>query len=304
MSFRYRLLGTIFLCAIAGPASSQGVPSAQAPVAGTPQGPASPPQVLAPSLTPASGPASRIAVAASQVVPVREVRPPLLMSPPNFPASASPGTLLTPQPAKAVAPVVPTKVKGPSAAQLEAHRQQEEEALLARLDKDLSQASQRLDRAGNRLDQGQKQLASVSGVLQQAMLELGNDARGLNPFVKVAQRYLGTPYVWGGVSGRGFDCSGFIIRVMRDLGYRALPHSAADQFRYGIPIPNPLLKPGDLVFFANTYKPGVSHVGIYLGRRKFIHAANSNDGTIVSSLDEAKWKQKYAGARRLVKVKA
>jgi cell wall-associated NlpC family hydrolase len=87
---------------------------------------------------------------------------------------------------------------------------------------------------------------------------------------------------------------------MRDLGYRSLPHSAAEQFNYGKPIAQALLKPGDLVFFANTYKPGISHVGIYLGRRRFIHAAGTGLGTIVSSLDTPKYQSKYAGGRRLV----
>jgi cell wall-associated NlpC family hydrolase len=174
--------------------------------------------------------------------------------------------------------------------------------LLARLDADLAQAQRRLDRAETRLSDGQRQLGTFTNVLQSAIIEAGDDARGLHPFVRVAQRYLGTPYVWGGESARGFDCSGFIMRVMRDLGYKALPHSAAEQFNYGTPIAKGLLKPGDIVFFANTYKPGVSHVGIYLGRGRFIHAANSQVGTIVSHLNEPKWVEKYAGARRLVRV--
>ncbi len=146
----------------------------------------------------------------------------------------------------------------------------------------------------------QRQLGVFTSVLRSAMADAGDDGSGLHPFVRVAQRYLGTPYVWGGESARGFDCSGFIMRVMRDLGYRALPHSAAEQFRYGTPIARGSLKPGDVVFFANTYKPGVSHVGIYLGRGRFIHAANSHVGTIISSLNEPKWVEHYAGARRLV----
>ena len=81
-----------------------------------------------------------------------------------------------------------------------------------------------------------------------------------------------------------------------------MPHSAAEQFKYGKPIAKPLLQPGDIVFFANTYKPGISHVGIYIGGGRFIHAANSQVGTIVSNLNEAKWVAKYAGARRLMKV--
>ncbi len=181
---------------------------------------------------------------------------------------------------------------------------EEQRRLLAELDADLGRAQQRLDRAETRLTQGQQQLGAFTGVLRSAMLDAGEDARGLHPFVRVAQRYMGTPYVWGGESARGFDCSGFIMRVMRDLGYSALPHSAAEQFHYGLPVAKGLLKPGDIVFFANTYKPGVSHVGIYLGRGRFIHAANSKVGTIVSNLNESKWVEHYAGARRLLAVKS
>ena len=175
-----------------------------------------------------------------------------------------------------------------------------ERLLLDQLEADLQRTQRDLSSAGADLNGVERQLASFTNTLRQAMLDAGPDASGLHPFVRVAQRYAGTPYVWGGESGRGFDCSGFIIRVMRDLGYRALPHSAAEQFNYGKPIAQALLKPGDLIFFANTYKPGISHVGIYLGHRRFIHAAGTGIGTIVSSLDSARFQAKYAGARRLI----
>jgi cell wall-associated NlpC family hydrolase len=178
-----------------------------------------------------------------------------------------------------------------------------DQLLLAQLERDLERSKRRLNVATNRLTEDQRQLASLSDVMRQAMLEAGPDASGLHPFVRVAQRYAGTPYVWGGESGRGFDCSGFIIRVMRDLGYQSLPHSAAEQFNYGMPVAEALLKPGDLVFFANTYKPGISHVGIFLGKRRFIHAAGTGTGTIVSSLDNPKYAAKFAGARRLNTVR-
>lgn len=157
-----------------------------------------------------------------------------------------------------------------------------------------------LGHAKGRLTRYQQQLGVFTSALSQAMEHGSDDGTVLNPFVRVARRYKGTPYVWGGESARGFDCSGFIMRVMRDLGYRALPHSAAEQFNYGMPVAREALKPGDIVFFANTYKRGVSHVGIYLGGRQFIHAANSRVGTIVSSIDEPKWIEHYAGARRLL----
>ena len=171
---------------------------------------------------------------------------------------------------------------------------------LAQLDAALQRADKNLSAANAALSEGQQQLTRFASTLRQAMLDAGPDAVGLHPFVKVAEKYAGTPYVWGGESRTGFDCSGMIIRVMRDLGYKALPHSAAEQFHYGKPIAQPLLKPGDLVFFANTYKAGISHVGIYLGKRRFIHAAGTGKGTIVSSLDTPKFQEKYAGARRLI----
>lgn len=176
---------------------------------------------------------------------------------------------------------------------------EQERVLLAQLDADLLQVEKRLDTTGSRLSAGQKELMSLTSTLRAVMSESGEDGAGLHPFVRVASRYAGTPYVWGGESRYGFDCSGLIIRVMRDLGYKALPHSAAEQFKYGTPIAQNLLKPGDIVFFANTYKPGISHVGIYIGKRRFIHAANTRQGTIVSSLDASPYREKYAGARRL-----
>ena len=197
------------------------------------------------------------------------------------------------------APAIPTTVGPKVLASREAMRQR---VLLARLESNLAAEEPRLNRAAARLSQSQRQLGAFTSVLRSAMLEAGDEGGGLHPFVRVAQRYVGTPYVWGGESARGFDCSGFIMRVMRDLGYKALPHSAAEQFRYGAPIARGLLKPGDIVFFANTYKPGISHVGIYLGRGRFIHAANSKVGTIISNLNESKWVAHYAGARRLIRA--
>jgi cell wall-associated NlpC family hydrolase len=72
----------------------------------------------------------------------------------------------------------------------------------------LRQTSSQLNRADADLSEGQKQLMKFGNTLRQAMMEAGPDAKGLHPFVKVSQRYAGTPYVWGGESARGFDCSG------------------------------------------------------------------------------------------------
>jgi len=174
---------------------------------------------------------------------------------------------------------------------------------LAALDAQLADAQNRLADASKQLGKGQSDLQQLSNTMRLAMRDAGPDAGGLHPFVRVASRYMGTPYVWGGESKYGFDCSGFIIRVMSDLGYKTLPHSAAEQFNYGVPVAKANLKPGDLVFFANTYKPGVSHVGIYVGRNRFIQAASTSKGTITSDIRDPYYASHYAGARRLAPVK-
>ncbi len=203
--------------------------------------------------------------------------------------------------AKAILPQVDSRNSNSRRTPANLSSRHKDRILLAQLEADLSRAQRGLDRADATLSRGQKQLMQMGSTLRNAMLEAGPDAKGLHPFVRVAMRYAGTPYVWGGESRQGFDCSGFIIVVMRDLGMRALPHSAAEQFNYGTPIAQPLLKPGDIVFFKNTYKQGISHVGIYLGNRRYIEAAGTGKGTIVSSLDSAHSRQHYAGARRLIR---
>jgi hypothetical protein len=114
--------------------------------------------------------------------------------------------------------------------------------------------------------------------------------------VRQALRQLGAPYRWSGIGKGGFDCSGLVLHVFAALGV-AVPHSSVAQYRAGIAVPPALLGPGDLVFF-RTYTHGPSHVGIYLGRRLFIHASFSR-GVIVSSLDEPYYRSRYLGARRL-----
>ena len=233
---------------------------------------------------------------ASLAVKPRPVPWPLLVSCPRVPGRGWHPVYLGP-------PARPHR-GAPARATFLAATTPDSKVLLAQLDADLQTREARLHTASLELDRSRHMLDAFTDTLRQAMMEAGPDATGLHPFVRVAQRYAGTPYVWGGESGRGFDCSGFIMVVMRDLGYRALPHSAAEQFTYGKPVAQALLKPGDIVFFKNTYKPGISHVGIYLGKRRFIHAAGTGIGTIVSSLDTPHFQQHYAGARRLIPARS
>ncbi|HEY1975542.1 MAG TPA: C40 family peptidase [Candidatus Baltobacteraceae bacterium] len=111
-----------------------------------------------------------------------------------------------------------------------------------------------------------------------------------------ALRFLGTPYVFGGDSASGFDCSAYVQHVFAMIGI-SLPRTADAQYDVGRPaVGGP--RPGDLVFF-QTYTYGPSHVGIYLGKGKFVHASSSH-GVMVSNLSESYWAARYLGAKRLI----
>ena len=117
--------------------------------------------------------------------------------------------------------------------------------------------------------------------------------------VREAMQYLGVRYVWGGGSNQGLDCSGFIYVVFSAFAPDLLRMASYDYFRMGIPVTQSELQPGDLVFFT-TYAPGASHVGIYVGDHRFLHASSSASAVAVSSLDEGYYTARYVGARRLV----
>ena len=108
---------------------------------------------------------------------------------------------------------------------------------------------------------------------------------------------VGSRYRYGGTSSRGVDCSGLMKVIYQKEGI-ALPHSARQQYRIGKPISSGKLAPGDLVFF-NT-RGSVSHVGMYIGNGKFLHAANPREGVRVDSLNSIYYNRRYIGARRIL----
>lgn len=116
--------------------------------------------------------------------------------------------------------------------------------------------------------------------------------------VATAQKYLGCPYVFGGATPAGFDCSGFTYYVLKTLGYSPA-RTPADQYSMGAPVSKGQLQPGDLVFFAGTAASGISHVGIYTGNGQFIHAPNSSSVVSYSDLTAGYWAEHYFGARRV-----
>ena len=112
-------------------------------------------------------------------------------------------------------------------------------------------------------------------------------------------QYLGYPYVWATHGPSSFDCSGFTYWVvLNTLGIDISPGtSAADQLRHAGQ--SQLASAGDLVFFQNTYTWGLSHVGIYIGNGKFIHAENESTGVVISDLSSQYYSSRWYGARRV-----
>ncbi|KIL43021.1 C40 family peptidase [Jeotgalibacillus campisalis] len=112
--------------------------------------------------------------------------------------------------------------------------------------------------------------------------------------VNIAMAQMGVPYVWGGSSPSGFDCSGFIYYVYKQAGVDISRTNAEGQHARSYEVSSPSV--GDLVFFENTYKSGISHVGVYIGNNQFIHA---NDGGVqITSLSNSYWNSKLESFKR------
>ena len=115
--------------------------------------------------------------------------------------------------------------------------------------------------------------------------------------VQASMRYQGVPYVFGGTSPNGFDCSGFTRYVFAQAGVY-LPRAADEQYEVGQFVSYSRLQAGDLVYFT-TYEPGASHVGIYLENGQFISATSSR-GIAIAHMDRGYWGDRYLGARRVL----
>ncbi|WP_394338007.1 C40 family peptidase [Chryseobacterium lactis] len=131
----------------------------------------------------------------------------------------------------------------------------------------------------------------------------GSVSRSINDVLKDAEKYLGTPYKFGGNTSSGFDCSGFTVKVFEENDFN-LPRRSSDQADAGKNIDIKEVKPGDLLFFATAGGSRVSHVGIVHdigpdGEVKFIHASTSK-GVIISSLNEKYWNKAYLHAQRVL----
>lgn len=130
-----------------------------------------------------------------------------------------------------------------------------------------------------------------------------NEASASNDFSvdelhSISSKYIGVRYSYGGTTSKGFDCSGYVRHVFKELGITSLDRTSAGMYGQGTAVKKSDLQPGDLVFF-NTSGKRVSHVGIYIGAGKFIHASTSKGVMKTSINDKYYWGNKYVGAKRI-----
>ena len=118
--------------------------------------------------------------------------------------------------------------------------------------------------------------------------------------VRTAKKYKGAKYVWGGASPKGFDCSGFTWYVFDKAVGIDIGRTVKGQWKQGRKVRKGKWKPGDLVFFKNTFEKGLSHNGIVINEEEFIHAENERTGVIITRLDSDYYTKHYKGARRIV----
>ncbi|AJE03960.1 C40 family peptidase [Geobacter pickeringii] len=123
---------------------------------------------------------------------------------------------------------------------------------------------------------------------------------GITELKKSAYSFIGTRYRFGGTTRRGLDCSSFVQHVFRELDV-TLPRTAREQFQMGNAVATGDLQKGDLLFF-HTYARFASHVGIYLGNNKMIHASSRDRRVVISSIDTPYYRSRFLGAKRIARV--
>jgi murein DD-endopeptidase len=144
-------------------------------------------------------------------------------------------------------------------------------------------------------------LASCSGAPQYQTRpgDTGPPEPNRQEIVRFAKTFVGTPYRQGGTSRKGVDCSGFVYAVYREFDIR-LPRTSLDQSRIGEQVDRSGLKPADLLFFKTSRRESVTHVGIYIGSGKFVHASTSERKVRIDALNEDYYKRRFTVARRIV----
>jgi cell wall-associated NlpC family hydrolase len=133
--------------------------------------------------------------------------------------------------------------------------------------------------------------------VQSTMLNRGSSPLELTEqIINSAKTWIGVPYLYGGTTRQGVDCSALVQNIYKGYGVE-LPRTSQEQFRTGVGVPLSQLIPGDLVFFS-TSGPGASHVGIYIGNQEFVSATRNK--VEIQSIDKPYWSRTYRGSRRVI----
>lgn len=141
---------------------------------------------------------------------------------------------------------------------------------------------------------------NVSGYMSASYITLSAKNDLGEQIAKTALQYLGVPYVYGGTSPRGFDCSGLCYYVYQQYGYSLYRGATSMWNNNGVSVDKADLQPGDLVFFKDSTSP-IGHVGMYIGDGKFVHAASGKGKVIITELDDSSYYQRnYVGAKRII----
>lgn len=179
-------------------------------------------------------------------------------------------------------------------------------------EKSLLQLGDKLIIPGKKIAKAKKETSKVARTSRSARIKVAavkaknatktvkinsGDTPAKSKLIRTALAYCGTRYRSGGTSRGGFDCSGFVRYVYQKYGLQ-LPHSSRAQSSRGVSVPKSQLKAGDLVFF-QTNGRGISHVGIYIGGGKFVHASSHGRGVTTDSVNSAYYGPRYRGARRV-----
>ena len=154
--------------------------------------------------------------------------------------------------------------------------------------------------AAKRPDRGKKRKSGKKGKKDKRRNKKQQASGNGRDVVRVAKKYKGAKYKWGGASPKGFDCSGFTWYVYQKATGMDITRGVKEQWKRGRSVGKNDWKPGDIVFFKNTFDRGLSHNGIYIGGDDFIHAENERTGVVISSLKSDYYSDHYAGARRLL----
>lgn len=141
-----------------------------------------------------------------------------------------------------------------------------------------------------------KVLLSIVGAVILFASSAGAASAGAPKLLSAVDEVVGTPYLYGGTTTKGFDCSGFILHIFKQYDIK-LPRTSSEQAKVGTKVNKSDLRVGDLVFF-NTSGKGVSHAGVYVGNGKFAHSSSSK-GVTITKLSSSYYAKRYVTARRV-----